>query len=452
MQDKPQQYAAANEKASNTTSNKILIKGFITGALILFMLIPTIFITNLVQEREQRQKEVVAEVSNKWAKAQTITGPYLLVPYNQTVVNEKNQGILTQKTVVLLPENLNISGTVAAEERPRSIYKVLLYRSNIKGNGFFNIKVPQNIIPENLLLNEARLCVGIDDFKGIEGPVTVNLNGTNYDLTAGLPSHEIDTNGLSAAIVLKPGDFNKNLNFSFQFQIKGSGQLSFVPLSGNSRFSLSSAWPNPSFDGYTLPAERTVNKKGFTATWSFNKATLPYNTFLKDFTFNKGNFTFGVSMLQPADQYAKTMRSVKYAILFIGLTFSLFFLVELMQKKPVHPVQYVLVGLALVIFYSLLLSISEFILFDFAYLIAATATIALITLYAKSHFQSWKTASVFASVLCALYGFIFVLIRLEDTALLVGSIGLFLVLALVMYASRKINWYNPALSNKAASV
>jgi inner membrane protein len=151
--------------------------------------------------------------------------------------------------------------------------------------------------------------------------------------------------------------------------------------------------------------------------------------------------SFGVSMLQPADQYGKTMRSVKYAILFIGLTFALFFIVELMQQKPVHPVQYALVGLALIIFYTLLLSISEFIAFDLAYLVAATATVTLITLYAKGHFQSWKTASVFAAVLSSLYGFIFILIRLEDTALLVGSIGLFIVLALVMYASRKVNWY-----------
>ncbi len=174
---------------------------------------------------------------------------------------------------------------------------------------------------------------------------------------------------------------------------------------------------------------------------------------MRDADLHKNEFAFGVSMIQPADQYAKTMRSVKYAILFIGLTFSLFFIVEVMQNKPLHPIQYVLVGLALVIFYTLLLSVSEFILFDQAYLVASLATISLITLYARSHFSSWKTTALFGSVLCGLYGFIFVLIRLEDTALLVGSIGLFLVLALVMYGSRKINWYNETVSeNEFASV
>jgi inner membrane protein len=162
---------------------------------------------------------------------------------------------------------------------------------------------------------------------------------------------------------------------------------------------------------------------------------------LRDTKFEPGAFAFGVTMIQPADQYAKTERAVKYAILIIGLTFSLFFIVELMQKKPIHPVQYVLIGLALVIFYTLLLSISEFLLFDIAYLVAAIATILLITLYANTHFKSWRSAGIFAGVLTLLYGFIFVLIRLEDTALLVGSIGLFIILAIAMYASRKINWY-----------
>ncbi|MEO8583110.1 MAG: inner membrane CreD family protein, partial [Flavitalea sp.] len=177
---------------------------------------------------------------------------------------------------------------------------------------------------------------------------------------------------------------------------------------------------------------------------------LPFGTVLKNVNLDDLKMDFGVTMLQPADQYAKTSRCVKYAILFIGLTFGLFFIIELMQRKPFHPVQYSLIGIALVIFYSLLLSISEFILFDAAYLIASLATILLITWYAASHFRQWKTAGVFGGVLTILYGFIFILVRLEDTALLVGSIGLFIVLGLVMYASRKINWYGA--SNETVAV
>ena len=224
-------------------------------------------------------------------------------------------------------------------------------------------------------------------------------------------------------------------------KIKGSEMLHFVPLGGNSHYSLTSDWPSPSFDGSNLPSERKVTETGFTAAWNFNKANLPFGTVLNDFKFDRSALAFGVTMVEPADQYAKTNRSIKYAILIIGLTFSLFFIIELMQRKPIHPVQYVLIGLALVIFYSLLLAISEFLAFDHAYLIASAATILLIGLYAKAHFRSWKSAGIFSGVLTLLYGFIFVLIRLEDTALLVGSIGLFIILALTMYGSKKVNWY-----------
>ena len=295
--------------------------------------------------------------------------------------------------------------------------------------------------------------------------LNITFNGLKYDLAPGLPTKQFETTstqinyngedanrtdvvakdveaiGLSANVNLTLEDLQKPINFDMQLKIKGSERLHFIPLSSNSNFAINSTWKDPKFDGNNLPSSRDVTEQGFQAKWSFNNANLPFGTAIKDFNFNKQNLAFGVSMVQPADQYAKTMRSVKYAILFIGLTFALFFIIELMQKKPMHPVQYVLIGIALVIFFTLLLSISEFILFDYAYLIAATATILLISLYAKSHFKSNKTASVFGSLLACLYAFIFVLIRLEDAALLVGSIGLFLILALVMFGSRKINWY-----------
>ena len=296
----------------------------------------------------------------------------------------------------------------------------------------------------------AKICFGISDFKGIQQKITAQINNAAYDLSAGLPTNEIDTTGLSAPITLTADNTGKEIAFELPLKIKGSDQLHFVPLAGNSQFNITSNWNSPSFDGNTLPAERNLNNKGFEANWNFNKANLPFNTVLKNFNFKKNDYAFGVSLLQPTDQYAKTLRCVKYAILFIGLSFSLFFIVEIMQKKPFHPVQYVLVGLALIIFYTLLLSISEFLLFDTAYLIASAATVLLITFYAKSHFKSWKVATVFTGVIGFIYGFIFVLIRLEDTALLVGSIGLFVILALAMYASRKINWYGASLAKNAA--
>ena len=215
----------------------------------------------------------------------------------------------------------------------------------------------------------------------------------------------------------------------------------FLPLSGNSTYLIKSTWASPSFTGSVLPDIRSISDSGFSAQWKFNKANLPYGTVLKDINPNELDINFGITLLQPADQYAKTERSVKYAILFIGLTFGLFFIVEITRKQSVHPLQYILIGLALVIFYTLLLSISEFIHFDIAYVVSAVAVITMITLYAKQLFDNWRSAFLAGGILAMQYAFIFVLIRLEDTALLVGSIGLFIVLGLVMYASRKIDWY-----------
>lgn len=436
-----------NNNPTPVSTNKTLIKGFITAALILLMLIPSMFVQNIITEREDRQKQVVNEVSSKWSGKQTVTGPYIHVPYSSKEKDDQGKEIIIEKDLIFLPDNLSVDGTISPEERPRSIYKVLLYKSTLSSKGNFRLQLPKDITIDMLNLGNAKICMGISDFKGIEEKLTITINNSAYELSPGLPTARIDSSGLSANITLQVEDFGKSLDFTMPLKIKGSEQLRFVPLSGNSNFKVSSTWVNPSFDGNSLPTERIVNEKGFSAKWIFNKANLPFGTILKEAGLNKNSFAFGVNMIQPADQYAKTMRSAKYAILFIGLTFALFFIIELMQKKPVHPVQYALVGLALVIFFTLLLSISEFILFDYAYWVAAAATIALITLYAKSHFQNWKTASVFAGVLTALYGFIFILIRLEDTALLVGSIGLFIVLALVMYATRKLNWYNPEFSN-----
>ena len=421
--------------------NRILVKGLITAGLILVMMIPTAFITDLVKERQQRQEAVVEEVSSRWAKAQTLTGPYIDLPYLVNTPDAHNAITSTVGHMLIIPENLHVLGHVEPETRLRSIYKVLLYRSALSCNGNILVNVPKNIEPQLIKWQDARICFGISDFKGIEEKLMIRMNDADIELSPGLPSNKINETGLSAPVALSAADLGRSLSFNMTLKIKGSQALHFIPFSGNSDYVLESAWPNPSFDGNNLPNERLVTDSGFKAKWVFNKANLPFGTVLTDFKYDENAVAFGLTMVEPADQYAKTNRSVKYAILVIGLTFSLLFIVELMQQKPIHPVQYVLIGLALVIFYSLLLSISEFIRFDYAYLVAALSTTVLIGLYAKNHFGNWKTAGIFTGILVLLYGFIFVLVRLEDTALLVGSIGLFLILAITMYASKKVNWY-----------
>ena len=427
-------------------ANRILVKGLITGGLILLMYIPTLFIQNLIKEREGRQKEVVKEVSSKWATAQTLSGPFLSIPYTTTGVNSDGKAMIIIKQVIISAEKLTVTGKIIPEERPRSIYKVLLYRTALDFSGNFKASFPAGFNQAGMDMANAKLCFSLSDFKGIEEEVIVNFSGQKLLLNPGLPVNVFGDGGLSVPVTADFASLTAGISFDMHLKIKGSEQLHFIPMSMNSKYVLSSPWPNPSFDGNTLPTERTVTKTGFVSQWNFNRANLPFSSVAEESSFLKiADIAFGVSLMQPADQYNKTTRSVKYSILIIGLSFALFFIIELMQKKPFHAVQYVLVGLALIIFYTLLLSISEFVLFDYAYFIAAAATILLITLYAKSHFKSGRTAAIFGTSLSTLYGFIFVLIRLEDTALLVGSIGLFIILALIMYVSRKINWYGNVL-------
>lgn len=456
--------------ADGKPSNSYLLKGFITGILILLMLIPTIFINNLVTERQERQQQVVREVSNKWAMAQTLSGPFLVVPYNYSMTNKEGKTVPAKKNIILLPEDLHVTGTIQPEERKRSIYTVLLYKTDLIFKGNFNIHIPDNIIQANLDFKNSRLCFSLSDFKGIEEEMAVQFNHEKIHFSPGLPVGDLGETGLSAMVEFDSSHLNMPVQFQLSMKLKGSSQLHFMPLSANSIFQLSSTWPNPSFDGNVIPGKHNISETGFSAQWDFSQANLPFGTViaeneLKQFriaqnypaqntmqedtapnNFLQNDLSFGVSLVQPADQYGQTLRSVKYAILFIGLSFAFFFIIEIMQKKPFHPVQYVLVGLALVIFYTLLLSFSEYILFDYAYLIAALATVLLISIYVKSHFKNWKTAGIFFCMLSGLYGFIFILIRLEDTALIVGSIGLFVILAVVMFASRKINWYGNTIS------
>jgi inner membrane protein len=442
----------SNDTEQDTNSyNKTLVKAAITAGLIIGMLIPTAYIVNLVEEREKRHKEVVKEVSAKWASPQTLTTPYICIPYLKTVVNDTGKQVIVKKTWVAPASTLQVSTEMIPEVRKRSIYNVLLYKSNIAIAGTISLNNNKDIKPENMLLSEASFCIGVSDFKGIEENISVQFDGQQYDLEPGLPANAINENGLSVPLKLANESITKPMAFSLHLKLKGSEQLHFLPVSDNSQFEIKSSWPSPSFDGSSLPKERTINAAGFTAKWSFNKANLPVLNQVNK-TDDEKDIAFGVSMVQPADQYAKTNRSVKYALLFISLTFAMFFIIELMQKRPVHPVQYILVGIALIIFYTLLLSIGEFIGFNYAYAIAAFATILLIGMYAASLFASYKTSLILSSFLSMLYGFIYVLIQLEDTALLAGSIGLFVLLAVAMHFSKKINWYGgtvvkqPALS------
>jgi inner membrane protein len=288
-----------------SSSNKTLIKGIITGVLILVLLIPTYFISGLVTERQERKDKIITEASDSWAGNQILSGPYLYIPYKNAAQH-----------ITVLPEHIDVNGNIFPEDRERSIYKVLLYKSVIAGKGNFSFKLPKDIDTAGLQLADAKLCFGISDFKGIEDRIVINFNNTDYELSPGLPTTDIDSNGLSIPVTLTEADLQNNVPFNYSMKIKGSGRLHFIPAGGNSSFSLQSTWASPSFDGNTIPNENHVTDSGFTARWVFNKANLPFTTILYDGKAIKDKLDFGVSILQPVDDYSKTTRCIKYAIMF----------------------------------------------------------------------------------------------------------------------------------------
>jgi inner membrane protein len=425
--------------------NKLILKSFFIAFLILALLVPTFIIMYLVNERKERKQEVTKEISNKWSAAQTITGPFLMIP---CIENENNNGnvVTVRKDLFLLPEQLNITGTIEPAIRYRSIYKVPVFTANpimLSGKFVKNNLNTAGINPLNIKWNEAKLCIGISDLKGIKQQ-SIKWNQQLLNMEAGLPENSIVQQGISVLLPLDTSFINSENNFLVQLTLQGSEKIYCTPLGSSTSVHFSSLWSNPAFDGKYLPDTEKVNSKGFEADWRISQFN---RDFPKIFAGNSSvlqlvrESTFGVILLSPFDTYAQTMRSLKYAILIIGLTFFAYFFTEIFQRRSVHPLQYILIGMALVIFYTLLLSISEYIQFPLAYLTASSATVLLLSWYTKSIFNKWNVVLVFASLLSVLYLFIYVLIQMQDNALLFGSIGLFILLAAAMYLSRKIDWY-----------
>lgn len=414
----------------------------------LLLLIPTAMITGLINERERTQEDAIFEVSSKWANAQTITGPFLSIPYYKFVKDNSNSKDTSTKIIRVkdyihvLPEALNVDGEIIPEKRNRGIYEIVVYNSNITISGSFilpNFK-SLDIAPQNILFDQSDLNVGISDLRGLEKLVTVNWNDVIYNFNSGLAQTDVVQRGIFAAIPISNSD-STQYNFKINLELKGSQKIYFSPIGKTTDVKLTSTWNSPSYNGSFLPDDKD-DLNGFNAHWNILHLNRDFPQAWTGNDYNISNSDFGVDLILPVDNYQKTYRSIKYAILFIAFTFIIFFFIEVMKKVFIHPIQYILVGFALVIFYTLLLSIGEYLSFNTAFLISAIATILLITAYVKTILKSFSLAMLIAGILTILYGFIFIIIQVQDYALLIGSIGVFLILALVMYFSRKIDWYN----------
>ena len=433
---------SAFDQVSNWFSRSVTVKLFMILLLALLLLIPASMITGLIHERQSLQTESVQEVSSNWAMDQEIVGPVITIPVMRTQANGAGGWI---EYVQLLPENLTIKGNVMPEQLHRGIYETIVYHTKLDVAATFDTTFVRSVISENDRIDwsKAVISIGIPDMRGIEQEILLQMNGKAYTVNPGIPDYAIVKSGVSAVIPLASIMDGSSLDVQFSLALQGSSILSFLPVGKNTHVTLNSKWQDPAFTGAFLPDSRTVNSDGFSADWKVLQLNRNFPQVWTGSTYNDELTTtgFGVELINGADDYQKSMRSVKYALLTIALTFLTFFLTETINKKRIHPFQYILVGLALCLFYILLISLSEQLTFDTAYCISSLVIVAMITLYSRTFFALWKHSLLLMLVLIGLYGYLYVTLQATDYALLIGAAGLTVMLGLTMYLTRRVNWY-----------
>ncbi|CAH0281110.1 Inner membrane protein CreD [Pseudomonas sp. Bi70] len=448
-------------------NRSLLFKLGTIALLILLLMIPLLLINGLVNERQGARDDVLRDIARSSSYAQQVTGPIMVVPYRKKVLTWKTrkdseeryqEESIEQGRLYFLPERFVLDGDVRTELRYRGIYQARLYHSDSQINGEF--KVPANYGISDVdayWFGEPFIAVGISDVRGIGNDLKLQLNGTSLSFE---PGSGDDSFGSGVHVALPAHDRREEQTYRFAFDLKlqGTEQLSITPVGRESQVMLRSDWPHPSFVGEFLPSQREVSEQGFSAKWQTSFFATDMEDALSSCVSGSCSAmqsrAFGVSFIDPVDQYLKADRAIKYALLFITLTFAVFFLFEVIKRMAVHPVQYALVGLSMALFYLLLLSLSEHLGFAVAYGLSALGCVALNTFYVSSVLRSWLRGALFGALLAALYGLLYGLLSAEDYALLMGSLLVFGVLGCVMVLTRKLDWYGvgrPASSATTAS-
>jgi inner membrane protein len=439
---------------------RTIIKLIGVGVLILLLLIPLNMITGVLSDRLQRRNEAVADITSSWGKEQSVIGPVLIIPYQyrfKTVKDvpgkdKKMERREVEETALawayFLPESLNVSGDVQTQMLHRGIFEAAVFRAQVAVAGKF---APPDFAAfkidiKDVQWKDALLAIAVTDLRGTREALVLDWGGTKRPM---LPGSQVPgyTTGATAELALDKPIANA-VEFSIPLDVNGSGGIYFAPFGVENETNLKSNWPDPGFRGAFLPADRSVRADGFDAKW---KVSYYGRDYPQHWTSQTGNerFTtkavseslFGAQFLSILDAYRFVERSIKYGVLFLVLVFTTFFLFEVTARQKIHPFQYLMVGAALCIFYLLLLSISEFIGFGYAYLIAAVASTVLITWYCRFFLGGGVRTLMIGAGLAGVYTFLYITLRQQDYALLMGAIALFIVLAVVMYVTRKVDWY-----------
>ncbi|MFD0836855.1 cell envelope integrity protein CreD [Mariniflexile aquimaris] len=449
---------SSQNKFGNWLKTSITARMLMVGFLVIILLIPLAFINNLINERALRQNHVINEINEKWGNHVLVYGPILKIPYKSysetTTYVEKTKSYLkeTQTHInyaYIFPETLNSTVKVNSKSLNRGNFESAVFTTNMHFSGDY---IPtdlslKGIKQEDLIWEKATVIIQTSNLKGIKSEMLLKLNNNTYAFQTNFneDSNTEQLNTLESDFI-KVDDLSKqdNASFNIEMNFNGSKQIEIIPIGKTTTMSMTSNWADPSFMGNYLPNDETkkISKAGFKADWKVLHINRAFSQQHLNKIPNLKEFAFGTKFMVMVDEYQKSERSAKYGFLVIGLTFLIFFLIQTLSKINIHPFQYLMIGLALIMFYTLLVSISEHSNFLKAYLIAGTSVIVLITLYSKSILTTFKFPLFIGLSLTALYTFIYVIIQLENYALLVGSIGLFIILSAVMYVSRKIDWNN----------
>jgi inner membrane protein len=451
----------------------ILFKLAIIGILLLLLLIPLSMLESKLNERKQRRDDAVQDITSSWSSSQRVIGPILKVPFEltrtvlrDTVVDGKTKQAEVKETVVchayFLPKTLTVKSVVKPELRHRSIYEAVLYQTECDMTGEFDLSEWKDLKLDaanvKMLWGEAVLSVVISDLRGIRENIPLEFGGRQVLFKPGttLRFTGDGSSGSIAGVVEKgihatPGnvDIKKTLVYPFAMKLalNGSGSLEFVPVGKENKIGMQSPWPDPNFYGRFLPTNRQVGPGGFAADWQLSYYGRSFgqqwnSTERYGYEELVGGAVFGVEFMTPVDNYRQVERAVKYAVLFIVLVFTAYFLFEVLAKRKIHPFQYILIGAAICLFYLGILSLSEIWNFGWAYLVSSLASWAMISLYTLSVLKSGRKTLIIAALLAFIQAYLYIVLQLQDYSLIFGAALLFVVLGTVMFVTRRVDWYN----------
>ena len=409
------------------------------------LFVPVAMIQNLVAERQQRRDEAVNGIAEGWGKRQVVAGPYLAIPYERTGISPVDGVERTWSQIARVPvENVAWVTSATVSEKARGIYKARVYVASLQAQG--TLKLPASAGLEDgksrYKWGTPRLVIGIHDPRGIRAAEPVSVGGKRYDFAPGTRDTALPA-GLHVVLTELQSARPQTLDFSFSLELHGSEALALTSLGADSTVSMRANWPHPSFQGRFLPPEPKIGQDGFSAEWKISRLAVIQAPRASgcDWPCDVVNDQIVVSFIEPAGLYQRLERASKYGFLFIGLTFAAFMLLELLRRLALHPVQYTFVGLALAIFFLLLVALSEHIAFAAAYAIAAAACVGLVSAYLVRVLDSARLGLAFGAALAALYAVLYALLKAEDYSLLGGTLLLFGLLAAVMFGTRRVDWY-----------